>query len=70
MWRVKEQKHHTRIAVKDAHFDKITEFKSSDKAHHYYFSVFNDNYFTNLQELVNGKWENRASSCISALAHS
>ena len=68
MWRVQEQKRHTRIAVKDKHFDKITEFKSKDKANHYYFSVFNDNYFTSLQELINGKWENRASSCISALA--
>ena len=55
MWRVQEQKRHTRIAVKDKHFDKITEFKSKDKANHYYFSVFNDNYFTSLQELINGK---------------
>lgn len=69
MWRVQEQKHHTRIAVKDEHFDKITEFKSKDKANHYYCSVFNDNYFTCMQELVNGKWENRASSCVSALAN-
>lgn len=71
MWKVREQKHSTGMAVKDEHFDKVTEFESEDsedEAHYYYTHVFNDNYFTDLQEFVNGKWENRASSCVSALA--
>lgn len=68
MWKVREQKHSTRFAVEDGHFDKVTEFKNESKANHYYCSVFNDNYFTDLQELVDGKWENRASSCVSGLA--
>ena len=69
MWKVREQKHNTRIAIKDEHFDKVTKFKSKNKAHYYYTHVFHDNYFTDLQECVNGKWEYRASSCVSALAN-
>ena len=69
MWKVREQKHSTRMHVKDEYFDKVTEFESKDEAHYYYRHVFNNNYFTDLQECVNGKWEYRASSCVSALAN-
>lgn len=68
MWRIKEQKHHSRDAIKDSDYDKITEFKNEMKAHHYYASVFNSNYKTVLEECVNNKWQYRAASCCSELA--
>lgn len=65
MWRIKEQKHHNRDATKDSDYDKITEFKNKNKAHHYYTSVFNNNYRTVLEEQVDSKWQYRAASCCS-----
>lgn len=70
LWRVKEQKYHNKNATKDLDYDKITEFKNDMKAHHYYVSVFNDNYRTILEEQVDGKWQYRASSCCSNFANS
>lgn len=68
MWRVLEQNHHNCIATKDSDYDKIAEFKNDMKAHHYYVSVFNNNYKTVLEEQVNGKWQSKASSCCSKFA--
>lgn len=65
LWRVLEQNRANCIATKDSDYDKITEFKNKDKSHHYYTSVFNNNYRTVYEELRNGKWEYIASSCCS-----
>lgn len=68
MWRILEQVRSNCIATKDSDYDKITEFKNKMKAHHYYTSVFNNNYRTVYQELRNEKWESIASSCCSKYA--
>jgi hypothetical protein len=68
LWRIKEQKHSNCYATKDSDYDKITEFKNKNKAHHYYVSVFNNNYRTVLEEQVDNKWQYRAASCCSEFA--
>ena len=69
-WRVKEQKYNNCHATKDYHYDKITKFKSADKANLYYTSTFNNNYKTVLEQRVNGKWQAIASSCCCKFARS
>ena len=63
LWKIRIAKYNDNYHIKDEDFDEIVQFKKEGLARRYYIDKFDDCFYCDLSELINGKWEVIASSC-------
>ena len=63
MWKVRIAKWNDNYHINDGDFDIVKEFKNEEKSSKFYCDSMNNNFFCDMTEFVNNKWEHRASSC-------